>query len=146
MRGKANFAFSTLQEVLESDFFTVRVKIDEKQEKTLNTINFAVANSRFFGGGMKIAPDAKINDGFFDVDQHRRHQNSENFIKRLQTLWRFASCIKRSKINLAKRIEVSAFDESETIHIETDGELPGKLPAVWEIVPNALKVRVPTTK
>jgi diacylglycerol kinase family enzyme len=29
------------------------------------------------------------------------------------------------------------------IYLETDGELPGRLPAVYEIVPCALKVRIP---
>jgi diacylglycerol kinase family enzyme len=32
---------------------------------------------------------------------------------------------------------------NENINIEVDGELPGKLPAVFEILPNALRVRVP---
>jgi YegS/Rv2252/BmrU family lipid kinase len=67
LRGKAKFAISTLQEVLDFEFTTVRVKMDEGDEKLLNTINFCVANSRFFGGGMKIAPDAKLDDGLFDV-------------------------------------------------------------------------------
>jgi diacylglycerol kinase family enzyme len=42
----------------------------------------------------------------------------------------------------AKKIEVSSYNGDE-IHLELDGELPGKLPAVFEILPNALKVRVP---
>jgi diacylglycerol kinase (ATP) len=67
LRGKASFALSTLQEVLDLNYTTVRVSIDGGEEKSLNTINFCVCNSRFFGGGMKIAPDASINDGFFDV-------------------------------------------------------------------------------
>ena len=46
------------------------------------------------------------------------------------------------KCKRAKRIEISAADNVE-IHLETDGELPGKLPAVYEIVPKALKIRVP---
>ena len=45
----------------------------------------------------------------------------------------------------SKRIEVSAPDDSE-IHLETDGELPGKLPAVFEIIPNVLRIRVPKAK
>lgn len=146
VRGKANFAFSTLQEVLESDFFTVRVKIDEKDEKTLNTINFAVANSRFFGGGMKIAPNAKINDGFFDVINIGDIKTLKILLNAYKLYGGSHLALKEVKSTLAKRIEVFAFDESETIHIETDGELPGKLPAVWEIVPNALKIRVPKKK
>ena len=67
LRGKTSFALSTLQEVLGLDFATVRVKFDEQEEKSLNTMNFCVANARYFGGGMKIAPDARLDDGFFDV-------------------------------------------------------------------------------
>jgi len=43
----------------------------------------------------------------------------------------------------AKRVEVSPAKTGEDVHFETDGELPGKLPATYEIVPQALKVRVP---
>ena len=144
VRGKANFAISTFQEVLENDFLTVRVKLDDKAEKTLQTINFAVANSRFFGGGMKIAPEACINDGFFDVI----NIGDINTAKILLNAWKLYGGshldLKEVKSTLAKRIEVSPMNESEDIFIETDGELPGKLPAIYEILPQALKVRVPT--
>ncbi len=43
----------------------------------------------------------------------------------------------------AKRVEIRPADPNAEILIETDGELPGKLPAVYEIVPNALRLRVP---
>lgn len=143
MRGKANFAFSTLQEILDSDFFTVRVKIDSGEEKTLNTINFAVANSRFFGGGMKIAPDALINDGFLDVVNIGDIKTLKILLNAYKLYGGSHLALKEVKSATAKRVEVSAFDASETIFLETDGELPGKLPAVFEIVPDALRVRVP---
>lgn len=143
VRGKANFAVSTLQEVLDSDFFTVRVKIDDKDEKTLNTINFAVANSRFFGGGMKIAPDAKLNDGFLDIINIGDIKTLKILLNAYKLYGGSHVALKEVKSTVAKRVEVSAFDENETIYIETDGELPGKLPALYEIVPNALRVRVP---
>jgi diacylglycerol kinase (ATP) len=143
VRGKANFAVSTLQEVLESNFVTVRVKIDEKDEKTLNTINFAVANSRFFGGGMKIAPGAKINDGLFDVINIGDIKTLKILLNAYKLYGGSHLALKEVKSTVAKRIEVSSFDSNIEIFLETDGELPGKLPAVYEIVPNALRVRVP---
>ncbi len=145
VRGKANFAISTLQEVLESNFVTVRVKIDEKDEKTLNTINFAVANSRFFGGGMKIAPDAKINDGFLDIINIGDIKTLKILMNAYKLYGGSHLALKEVKSTVAKRVEVSAFDAKE-IFLETDGELPGKLPAVYEIVPNALRIRVPKHK
>ena len=143
LSGKSNFAFSTLQEVLETDFMTVRVKIDEQEEKNLNTINFCVANARFFGGGMKIAPDARINDGFFDVINIGDIKTAKILLNAYKLYSGSHLSLEEVKNTLAKRIEVAPFDKNREILIETDGELPGKLPAVYEILPNALKIRVP---
>src|SRR5436190_10540558 len=67
VRGRANFAASTLREVVGMEPVLVRVNIDGRDEETLQTINFCIANARYFGGGMMIAPDARINDGLLDV-------------------------------------------------------------------------------
>ena len=47
------------------------------------------------------------------------------------------------KSSLAHRIEVSPANASADVHLETDGELPGRLPAIYEAVPRALRVRTP---
>lgn len=143
LRGKAKFAISTLQEVFESESTIVKVSIDGATEKLLNTTNFCVANARFFGGGMKIAPGARLDDGFFDVVNIGDIKTA----KMLTNAYRLYSgshlSLTEVKHKNAKRIEVRAADETQPIFIETDGELPGKLPAVYQIVPLALKVRVP---
>lgn len=143
LRGKATFALSTLQEVLDLNFVTVRVKIDDQAEKSLNTINFAVANSRFFGGGMKIAPDAKLNDGFFDIINIGDIKTAKILLNAYKLYNGTHLALKEVKSTLAKKVEISPTDVNQIILLETDGELPGKLPAIFEIVPNALKVRVP---
>lgn len=146
VRGRASFALSTLQEVVGLDFKTVKVKIDDGDEKLLNTINFCVANARYFGGGMKIAPDAKINDGFLDIINIGDIRTAK-IILNAYTLYAGTHLdLKEVKSTLAKRIEVSPASNDTEIHIETDGELPGKLPAVFEVVPSALRVRVPVPK
>lgn len=143
VRGRANFALSTLQEVMSLDAVTVRITIDDGDERPLQTINCCIANARYFGGGMMIAPDAKLNDGLLDVV-------NIGDIRTAKILLNLASLYKGShldmtevKSSLAKRIEVSSADPSVEIHLETDGELPGILPAVFEVVPNALRIRVP---
>ena len=143
LSGKSNFAFSTLQEVLETEFITVRVKIDDNEERQLNTINFCVANARFFGGGMKIAPDAKINDGFLDVINIGDITTAKILLNAYKLYNGSHLSLDEVKSTLAKRIEVKPADKTQTVFIEADGELPGKLPAVYEVVPNALKIRVP---
>ena len=143
VRGRANFAVSTLLEVLDLDPAVVRVRFDDGEEHTLQTIAFCVANSRYFGGGMMIAPDAKINDGLLDV-VNIGDIGTAKIIVNAYTLYRGThERLDEVKSSLAKKIEISAADPSQEIFLETDGELPGKLPAIYEIVPNALRVRVP---
>lgn len=142
LRGKAKFAVSTLQEILDFEFATVRVSIDGAAEKSLNTINFCVCNSRFFGGGMKIAPDARLDDGFFDVVNIGDIKTAKIILNGYKLYRGSHLAMTEVKSMLAKRVEVSPARKEQTIFLETDGELPGKLPAVYEILPRALKVRV----
>jgi YegS/Rv2252/BmrU family lipid kinase len=146
VRGRASFALSTLQEVVALGSTSVRVKIDAKEERTLQTVNFCVANARFFGGGMKIAPDAKINDGFLDVI-NIGDINTAKIILNAYTLYRGTHLdLPEVKDTLAKRIEARPLHPDQEVHIEIDGELPGKLPAIYEVMPGALKIRAPSPK
>lgn len=143
VRGRASFALSTLQEVIALGATNVRVKIDDKEERSLQTVNFCVANSRYFGGGMMIAPKAKINDGLLDVI-NIGDINTAKIILNAYTLYRGTHLdLPEVKDTLAKRIEARPLNDDHEVHIEIDGELLGRLPAVYEVVPGALRVRVP---
>jgi diacylglycerol kinase (ATP) len=145
IRGRASFALSTLQEVVALQTTTARVKIDDGEERSIGTVNFCVANARFFGGGMKIAPKAKISDGFLDVVNIGDIRTAK-IILNAYTLYRGTHLdLPEVKDTLAKRIEARPLN-GEQIPIEIDGELGGFLPAAWEIVPSALNLRVPPLK
>lgn len=143
VRGRASFALSTLQEVLELEPVTVKVSIDGEEAKSLQTISFCIANARYFGGGMMIAPDAKLSDGYLNVVNIGDIATAKVLLN-AHTLYR-GTHGNLAEVNerLAKRIEVSAVDPEIEVRLETDGELPGRLPAVYEVVPSALRVRVP---
>lgn len=145
VRGRASFALSTLQEVIAIGATTVRVRIDEGEERTLQTVNFCVANARYFGGGMKIAPKAKLNDGFLDVI-NIGDINTAKIILNAYTLYRGTHLdLKEVKDTLAKRVEARPARDGQEVHIEVDGELLGRLPAAYEVVPAAIRVRVPNS-
>jgi diacylglycerol kinase family enzyme len=144
LRGKANFAVSTLQQIANLDPSTVRVRFDDDEEHTLQTLALCVSNARFFGGGMKIAPEASLTDGLFDVI-------NIGDISTLKILLNGYSLYRGRHVGLAEvksrkaqRIEISPANDGDEILIETDGELPGRLPAVYEIIPARLRVRVPS--
>lgn len=143
LRGKANFAVSTLQEIVEMEPSILRVRFDDGDEQSLQTIAFCVANSRFFGGGMLIARDAKLDDGLLDI-VNIGDISTARLLIHAHTLYRGTlGDLTEVKVTRARKIEISSADSSREIHIETDGELPGKLPAIYEIIPNALNVRFP---
>jgi diacylglycerol kinase (ATP) len=146
LRGKANFAASTLQEIVNLNATTLTVKIDDGEEHQLRTIAFCVANARYFGGGMMIAPNAKLSDGLLDI-VNISDLTTARIVMKAPALYRGTlASLDEVKMMTAKRVEISPSDPSEEILIETDGELPGKLPATYEIIPNAVRVRVPRVR
>jgi len=140
LRGKTSFAFSTLQEVLDLHFKTVRVKIDDGEERSLNTVNFCVCNARYFGGGMLIAPDSSLTDGVFDIVNIGDIKTAKILLNAWKLYGGTHLTLPEVKASHGKKVVVTATEE---VNIEIDGELPGKLPATFEIIPQALKLRVP---
>jgi len=143
LRGKANFAVATLREVVDMDPKLVRVKIDDDEPTNLQTVNFCVANARYFGGGMMIAPGAKLDDGKLDLVSIG-DISTLRILTNAHTLYRGThEQLPEVKSRLVSRIEVAAHDLASPIPLEIDGELPGTLPAVYGVIPSALRVRVP---
>ncbi|MFV0389400.1 MAG: diacylglycerol/lipid kinase family protein [Pyrinomonadaceae bacterium] len=143
IRGKAKFAFSTIQEVIDINPVLVQLKVDGDEWKSLETLNFCVCNSRFFGGGMKIAPDAKITDGEFDIVNIGDINTARIFSNGYKLYNGTHLNLPEVKSLLAKTLEIKPFETDAKIRIEMDGEVPGYLPAKYEILPKALKLRIP---
>ena len=90
---------------------------------------------------MKIAPDAKLTDGRLDVVS----VGDLSALKILTSAPRLylGSHLSMPEVNhaLARKVYVRAANKSEEIGIEVDGELPGRLPATFQVIPEALRVR-----
>jgi len=139
--GRISFGASLLQTAMRTTPTRLVVQLDDSHERNLVVSNLCIANARYFGGGMKIAPDAKLTDGKFDVVG----------IGDLGALKIFTSAprvYKGSHLSmpevshaLARKISVRPADRSSEVALEIDGELPGRLPATFQIVPEALRVR-----
>jgi YegS/Rv2252/BmrU family lipid kinase len=100
----------------------------------------AIANGRFFGGGMPIAPDADPSDGFFDmvaIGQFPAYQVplalSLLYSKQIHRL-------KQVRHDRVRRVELAS---DGRVDLDIDGEPIGSLPAVFEILPSALEVKAP---
>lgn len=143
IRGRASFALSTLLEVIDLESKQVVVSIDDADERPISTVNFCIANARYFGGGMLIAPNAKLADGEFDI-VNIGDISTARVMLNSHTLYRGTHLnLTEVRSRTAHRVTARPANENEVIRIEMDGELPGRLPAVFEIAPKALKVRFP---
>lgn len=143
VRGRTKFAISTLQEVFDPQFTVVRVSIDGGPVNQLATLNFCVCNARYFGGGMQIAPRAIIDDGALDLVNIGDLTTLRILLNGYKLYSGTHLDLPEVNSKLVKRIEVEPADPEAVIEIETDGEIPGRLPAVFEIVPRAISMVVP---
>jgi YegS/Rv2252/BmrU family lipid kinase len=65
--GRASFLVSALRAAMQEDNIRVRVEIDGHTVFGGRAVSVVVANGPYFGGGMKIAPRARLDDGLLDV-------------------------------------------------------------------------------
>lgn len=115
----------------------IEIKVDDSFSKELIVKSVVLANGQYFGGGMWIAPEAKPDDGMFEVV-------ILGDLNRLETLANIHKLYKGTlsehpKVETLQGKKVFLRSEAEVL-IEADGELPGKLPASFEILPSVLNV------
>lgn len=90
---------------------------------------------------MKIAPDALLDDGRFDVVAIDDIGALKILANGPRLYLGAHLSVEGVHHTLAKRVEASPAEKDERIPVEIDGELPGRLPAKFEILPRALRVR-----
>lgn len=141
--GSFAFAFHSAVAMLRYRDLAVRLRVDGHYDEIASISTVAVANARFFGGGMKIAPDALPHDGEFDVVIIGGAPKMQA-IRDLQLIYT-GKHIKNPAVRVVRGRKVVAAPVVEThghaVLIETDGENAGRLPATFEILPAALNLR-----
>ncbi len=97
----------------------------------------AVANGRYFGGGMCIAPHAVMDDGLFDI-VIMHSLSKPNLLVNLPKVYRGTHLSHPNCISLRGRKVVI---EAEQALLNLDGEQPGHGPVEMELLPLALQVK-----
>ena len=139
---KVSFASSLLQTAMRATPIRLAVQLDDSHERHLVVLNLCVANARYFGGGMKIAPDAKLTDGKFDVIGVGDLSALKIFTSAPRVYMGSHLSMPEVSHALARKVTIRPADRGAEVSLEIDGELPGKLPATFQIIPEALRVRV----
>ncbi len=137
--GKATFFYALTRVFLEWQNTEVTVTLDDGERRGLMH-DVIVANGAWHGGGMKLAPGALPDDGLFDVVLIG-DIGKVDFLTTAPKLYK-GKHVKHAKVDVvrSKRVVV---DGAERLPIEVEGEQVGTTPAVFEVVPGALRLRVP---
>jgi diacylglycerol kinase (ATP) len=132
-----SFIWSTLVSIFLYGKKRIRLKIDDLFDDEVITWNIAVANGQYHGGGMRVAPDAVIDDGLFHITVIGDLSLAEVF-RHLPKLYNGRiKDIKKVSILTGKTVE--AFSDQRVL-IDVDGEQPGRLPIGIDIKPAALRI------
>ena len=139
--GRTTFFYALAREYFAWQNTEVTVTYDggERRGRMHDVI---VANGRWHAGGMKLAPEAAQDDGLFDVI-FIGDVSKLDFLTTSPKLYG-GGYLSHPKIDLVRSARVTV-DSAEHLPIEVDGEQIGTTPATFEVVPGALRVRVPTT-
>jgi diacylglycerol kinase (ATP) len=141
--GSFAFAFHSAAAMLRHRDIPVRIIVDGKDQGAEPISTVAVANGQYFGGGMRIAPAARVQDGEFDVVVLGTAPKGTSLAK-MQLIYTGAH-VNEPHVRVLRGASVVAAPVAEgrgrPVLIETDGESAGRLPATFEILPKALNLR-----
>jgi YegS/Rv2252/BmrU family lipid kinase len=141
--GAMAFQLATLRGLFAWADRRVRLSLDGVDAGEMDVSLIALANGRWFGSGMCIAPNADLSSGELEVVVLRnasvglflRHGGK---LKRgehlhLPQLWRTS----------ARTVSIEPLDPGRPLEVEADGECPGHAPCRAEILPGAAVLVAP---
>ena len=117
---------------------SVVLRVGNEVERS-RILNVVVANGSYLGGGMYIAPQAKLDDSLFDIVIVGDIGKFE-LLKALPTVYN-GTHIHHPKVSMKKASRLS-IESPERMLVYADGELLGEGPASFWLVPSALSIVV----
>lgn len=134
--GRARFSAAALAALGRYKNVRVSMRLDDERSLQISSNLIVVANGKFAGGGMMLAPNAELDDGLLDVivtDEATRW----DVIKELPRIQR-GGHLKNRKVTALRAREVS-IDSEEPMAVDLDGETVGHTPANIVLLPAAIR-------
>ncbi|MCX7943124.1 MAG: diacylglycerol kinase family lipid kinase [Deltaproteobacteria bacterium] len=137
--GKISFMIGTLRGIFNYKNTPANIIVDGRDLGRMNITLVAVANGKYFGGSMMVAPDAELNDGVFDIVI-------------MKDITKFRFILDGRKIYKGKHIKPpnvfslkgkSLQVNTGGLYIDLDGEDVGTTPAEFIIIPKAINIIIP---
>jgi diacylglycerol kinase (ATP) len=134
--GRARFIAASVRALDSFKSKSVKVELDGEQRLEISSNLIVVANGKYAGGGMKLAPHAELDDGLLDVILTDRATRLD-VIRELPRIQR-GGYLKNPKVTETRAREV-VIESDEPMAIDVDGEMVGFTPARLKVLPKALR-------
>ena len=138
--GKASFFSGVLKCLVNLRNPQLTVSVDNETWYEGPVFAVVIANGKYFAGSMLVAPDANLDDGFFDVVLIKD-------FTRFNVLRHIGKVYKGTHIDLPqvmmKRGRAVSISSNEPTSLEMDGEQPGTLAAYFQIVEKGVRFLTP---
>ena len=137
--GSMAYLISIIYTIFQKRICDIKIDIDGKKIK-MKALLAAIANGKYYGGGIIPTPDAKLDDGLFDVclvsDMSRIHIFSlfPKYMKGLHGKLKQVSFYKAKKISI---------ESEDALCLNIDGEIISARTINFEILEKAIKVVFP---
>ena len=138
---KLSFMLGSVRTMLGHKPQGVTVTVDDGETWSDKVTLVAIANGQYFGGGMWIAPEAKVDDAVFDTVAVAGGGLSFWLTHGLKLYSGKHIGLRQVKVQRAKKVRAEPLN-GERVLVEIDGEQPGILPATFEIIPAAVSILV----
>lgn len=138
--GRLSFKLATARALLGWRDRRVRWRADGGPWSEASVTALSVCNARFFGGGMMVAPAARLDDGLLDVTVWSGFGLVDLVLKQPQLYDGRHVRLPNTRTLTARTVEIEPLDAAPVL-LEVDGEQPGVLPARFEVLPGALTLR-----
>ena len=137
--GKLTFKLASMRALLGWRDLAIRAFFDGGPAEELSITTFAIANGRYFGGGMMVAPDARLDDGLFHVTIWSNFTLADFILKSGAMYDGSHTKLEGTSTRSARTIRLEPVSAAP-VGIEVDGERIGQLPATFSVLPGALRL------
>ena len=137
--GRVSFFLGTVRAIARWQPAPVAIRLDGATVHEGPLHLAAVANGRYFGGGMHVAPAARIDDGLFDLVVFRGEGGKGRLLRKFPLLYS-GRHLGLTEVSQRRGVVVEVGSDAE-LWLEIDGEPLGRAPARFECLPGALRLR-----
>jgi YegS/Rv2252/BmrU family lipid kinase len=142
VRGRLVYAYGLLRALAGWRPATFTVTVDGAEPRTVSGYTVAAANSRYYGGGMMLAPDATLQDGILDLVLILETPKLR-FLRKAPAVFTGAHVrLENVELLRGRTIEIAA---SRPFTMYADGDPIAELPVTVGVLPGAVQTLVPAT-